>query len=122
MLQYYRGRGAFESMGAGIEMEAGDIAFKCNFATIDDASGIVLFRRCDRDFTKEGPVLCAALGERAGASRLDLSWVIQNVSRRCKEGRCPSVSTDAVRVCLTPCKTVCRRVDFAIFPGAQGRR
>jgi 2,3-bisphosphoglycerate-independent phosphoglycerate mutase len=25
---HYRGRGAFESMGAGLEMQAGDIAFK----------------------------------------------------------------------------------------------
>ena len=34
--QWYRGRGAFESMGAGLHMDAGDIAFKCNFATLDD--------------------------------------------------------------------------------------
>lgn len=61
--QYYRGRGAFESMGAGIEMGPGDIAFKCNFATLDPTTGVVTSRRCDRDFTREGPVLCAALGE-----------------------------------------------------------
>jgi len=59
--QYYRGRGAFESMGAGIEMGPGDIAFKCNFATLDPTTGVVTSRRCDRDFTREGPVLCAAL-------------------------------------------------------------
>lgn len=28
---YYRGRGAFESMGAGLEMSPGDIAFKVSF-------------------------------------------------------------------------------------------
>jgi 2,3-diphosphopglycerate-independent phosphoglycerate mutase len=30
----YRGRGAFESMGTGLDMAAGDVAFKCNFATL----------------------------------------------------------------------------------------
>jgi 2,3-diphosphopglycerate-independent phosphoglycerate mutase len=73
---YYRGRGAFESLGAGMTMEADrDIAFKCNFSvttsrgemTRGDGGGDegkmpkVLFRRCDRDFTAEGPVLCGAL-------------------------------------------------------------
>jgi 2,3-diphosphopglycerate-independent phosphoglycerate mutase len=43
--KYYRGRGAFETMGAGLEMLPGDIAFKCNFATLDRATGIVLSRR-----------------------------------------------------------------------------
>lgn len=58
---YYRGRGAFESMGAGLAMSPGDIAFKSNFATIDESTGIVTSRRADRHFEEEGPVLCAAL-------------------------------------------------------------
>lgn len=59
---WYRGRGAFESLGAGMAMIPGkDIAFKSNFATIDDETGIVLQRRCDRNFTAEGPVLCGVL-------------------------------------------------------------
>ncbi|KAK9802767.1 hypothetical protein WJX73_010854 [Symbiochloris irregularis] len=58
---YYRGRGAFESMGAGLHMSEGDIAFKCNFATCDAATGIVVKRRADRQFEREGPVLCAHL-------------------------------------------------------------
>lgn len=58
---YYRGRGAFESMGAGIAMAPGDIAFKSNFATLDAASGVVLSRRADRNFEHLGPTLCAAL-------------------------------------------------------------
>ncbi|MCO5563528.1 hypothetical protein L7F22_017172 [Adiantum nelumboides] len=58
---YYRGRGAFESMGAGLAMSPGDIAFKCNFATIDDATRLVTSRRADRHFEKEGPILCSAL-------------------------------------------------------------
>ncbi|KAG6525912.1 hypothetical protein ZIOFF_015885 [Zingiber officinale] len=58
---YYQGRGAFESMGAGLAMSPGDIAFKSNFATLDKESGIVTSRRADRHFEEEGPILCAAL-------------------------------------------------------------
>ncbi|XP_034210361.1 probable 2,3-bisphosphoglycerate-independent phosphoglycerate mutase isoform X2 [Prunus dulcis] len=58
---YYRGRGAFESMGAGLAMSPGDIAFKSNFATLDERTGIVISRRADRHFEEEGPILCAAL-------------------------------------------------------------
>lgn len=53
-------------MGAGIAMAPGDIAFKCNFATLDTASGIVTSRRADRHFEHLGPTLCAALD---GASK-----------------------------------------------------
>jgi len=59
--QLYRGRGAYESMGAGLSMQPGDIAFKCNFATLDPDTKIVLHRRADRRFEQEGPVLCSAL-------------------------------------------------------------
>jgi 2,3-diphosphopglycerate-independent phosphoglycerate mutase len=59
--QLYRGRGAYESMGAGLFMQPGDIAFKCNFATLDPETKIVLHRRADRRFDQEGPILCAAL-------------------------------------------------------------
>ncbi|KAF2299478.1 hypothetical protein GH714_032103 [Hevea brasiliensis] len=58
---YYKGRGAFESMGAGLAMSPGDIAFKSNFATFDEKTGIVTSRRADRHFEEEGPILCAAL-------------------------------------------------------------
>jgi hypothetical protein len=67
-------------MGAGLEMIPGDIAFKVrgilraiilrvfsylfiqsNFATIDPATGIVVRRRCDRNFENWGPPLCQFL-------------------------------------------------------------
>ncbi len=59
--KFYRGRGAFESMGAGLSMAPGDIAFKSNFATVDEGTGVVLRRRADRQFEEAGPVLCKAL-------------------------------------------------------------
>lgn len=34
--EVYTGRGAFEAAGAGIELKHGDVAFRCNFATVDD--------------------------------------------------------------------------------------
>mmetsp|Transcript_7843 Transcript_7843/g.1023 ORF Transcript_7843/g.1023 Transcript_7843/m.1023 type:complete len:90 (+) Transcript_7843:122-391(+) len=49
----YRGRGSFESMGAGIDMNAGDIAFKCNFATLN-SEGVVISRRVCRNFPNWG--------------------------------------------------------------------
>ncbi|KAL1059739.1 hypothetical protein V6Z11_1Z011700 [Gossypium hirsutum] len=48
-------------MGAGLAMSPGDIAFKSNFATLDEKTGIVTSRRADRHFEEEGPILCAAL-------------------------------------------------------------
>ncbi|EAN87268.1 2,3-bisphosphoglycerate-independent phosphoglycerate mutase, putative [Trypanosoma cruzi] len=57
--QYYRGRGAYEALGAGLALDDADIAFKSNFSVLNESTGIVTHRRCDRDFTQEGPVLCA---------------------------------------------------------------
>ncbi|MHA1593972.1 MAG: 2,3-bisphosphoglycerate-independent phosphoglycerate mutase [Candidatus Baldrarchaeia archaeon] len=34
--KYYTGRGALEAAGAGIKLQPGDIAFRCNFATVDE--------------------------------------------------------------------------------------
>lgn len=34
--KYYTGRGALEALGVGINMSPNDVAFRCNFATVDD--------------------------------------------------------------------------------------
>ena len=60
-LKLYDGRGSFESMGAGLDMNVGDIAFKSNFAFMDIDSGKVLQRRVDRTFADWGVELCDAL-------------------------------------------------------------
>ncbi|CAJ36202.1 2,3-bisphosphoglycerate-independent phosphoglycerate mutase [Methanocella arvoryzae MRE50] len=44
--KYYTGRGPFEAAGVGIEVKGGDIAFRCNFATLE--GGIVTDRRAGR--------------------------------------------------------------------------
>merc|ERR1711884_265854 len=51
--KFYKGRGAFETMGSGLPMDDGDIAFKCNFAHVDE-NRIVKLRRVDRDFPEWG--------------------------------------------------------------------
>ncbi|MEM4389603.1 MAG: 2,3-bisphosphoglycerate-independent phosphoglycerate mutase [Candidatus Micrarchaeia archaeon] len=48
---YYRGRGPFEALGMGVRLEHGDIAFRCNFATVDERWNVV-DRRAGR--IKEG--------------------------------------------------------------------
>jgi 2,3-bisphosphoglycerate-independent phosphoglycerate mutase len=35
--EVYTGRGPFEASGAGIELKGGDVAFRANFATVDDS-------------------------------------------------------------------------------------
>ncbi len=45
--EVYTGRGPFEAAGAGIELKGGDVAFRANFATVDD-SGAIVDRRAGR--------------------------------------------------------------------------
>lgn len=45
--KFYRGRGPFEAKGVGIDVRPGDLAFRCNFSTVDD-SGLVIDRRAGR--------------------------------------------------------------------------
>lgn len=62
-LKLYDGRGAFESMGAGMIMEPGDIAFKSNFAYMNIETKIVERRRVDRHFPDWGIPICDAIND-----------------------------------------------------------
>ena len=77
-------------MGAGIEMAEGDIAFKCNFATYDPATSVIVKRRADRRFEEEGPILCSVLdGEH---------WSQERHSKK----NCSAISKEASRTILWP--------------------
>jgi 2,3-bisphosphoglycerate-independent phosphoglycerate mutase len=45
--KYYTGRGPFEAMGTGLKLRGGDVAFRANFATVDE-NGVVIDRRAGR--------------------------------------------------------------------------
>jgi len=48
--EYYTGRGPFEAMGVGMDVRPGDVAFRCNFATVAERDGelVVIDRRAGR--------------------------------------------------------------------------
>jgi 2,3-bisphosphoglycerate-independent phosphoglycerate mutase len=58
--KYYTGRGPFEAMGVGLDVKPGDIAFRMNFATVDN-KGIVVDRRAGRIQENEGTGELASL-------------------------------------------------------------
>ena len=77
--EHYSGRGAFEALGAGLELGPGDVAFRCNFATVDER-GVVLDRRAGRISTEHARVLAEALKEEAEELGAELGVEIAFVS------------------------------------------
>src|SRR5688572_33187916 len=59
-IEYQVGRGVIEALGLGIELKAGDVCARANFATLDKR-GIVTDRRAGRIPTETCEKLCALL-------------------------------------------------------------
>ena len=57
--QTYTGRGPFEALGIGMDVQRGDLAFRCNFSTVD-SDLVVLDRRAGR-ITEGTTALAAAI-------------------------------------------------------------
>src|SRR6476646_6372331 len=62
-LEFEVGRGVIEALGLGLELQAGDIAARANFCTLD-AKGIVTDRRAGRIETSVCEELCALLAQK----------------------------------------------------------
>jgi len=59
-LKAYSGRGAFEAIGSGVNVLPGDVAFRCNFATVDN-NLVVLDRRAGRISNEDASKLAESL-------------------------------------------------------------
>lgn len=59
--KYYTGRGPFEAAGIGMDVQRGDIAFRCNFSTVDE-NMVVVDRRAGR-ITSGTEQLAAAVND-----------------------------------------------------------
>jgi 2,3-bisphosphoglycerate-independent phosphoglycerate mutase len=57
--KYYTGRGPLEAASMGIELDAGDIAYRCNLVTVED--GIMVDFSADHISSPEGAALLASL-------------------------------------------------------------
>jgi 2,3-bisphosphoglycerate-independent phosphoglycerate mutase len=62
-LQFQVGRGVIEALGLGLDLQAGDVAARANFCTLD-AKGIVTDRRAGRISTEVCEDLCAMLAKK----------------------------------------------------------
>ena len=62
-LEFKVGRGVIEALGLGLELQAGDVAARANFCTLD-AKGIVTDRRAGRIDTSVCEELCALLAKK----------------------------------------------------------
>ena len=62
-VEYQVGRGVIEALGLGLELQAGDVAARANFCTLDD-KGIVTDRRAGRIDTSVCEELCALLSQK----------------------------------------------------------
>ncbi len=60
VMEVYTGRGALEAIGSGIDILPNDLAFRCNFATVDE-NFKVLDRRAGRIETEDAAKLSSAI-------------------------------------------------------------
>ncbi|MFC1708983.1 alkaline phosphatase family protein [Candidatus Omnitrophota bacterium] len=67
--KYYTGRGPLESFAEGLEVNDGDLAFRVNFATVEDDGFTIKDRRVGRDLTtEEATALCKEMNSKVALS------------------------------------------------------
>jgi len=72
----YRGRGAFEALGVGVSLQKGDIAFRCNLATVD-ATGQIIDRRAGRIDSVNARTLAKALRNAKRTRHNDVEVIVE---------------------------------------------
>ncbi len=51
--KYHPARGVIEAVGAGLDFKDGELALRCNFATVDESGKFIVDRRVGRNLTTE---------------------------------------------------------------------
>jgi len=73
----YTGRGAFEAVGSGVKVQPGDVAFRCNFATVDENLKVVN-RRAGRIETDDASQLAEVFKEISLKKHPDVQVIFKN--------------------------------------------
>lgn len=76
-LKVYSGRGAFEAIGSGVNVLQGDVAFRCNFATVDN-NLVVLDRRAGRISNEDASKLAESLQKIKLTKHSDAVFLFKN--------------------------------------------
>ncbi|HVP17050.1 MAG TPA: 2,3-bisphosphoglycerate-independent phosphoglycerate mutase [candidate division Zixibacteria bacterium] len=76
-LKVYSGRGALEAVGSGVEVLPGDVAFRCNFVTVDK-NLVVLDRRAGRIANEDAAKLAESLQKVKLKSSLNVEFFFKN--------------------------------------------
>jgi 2,3-bisphosphoglycerate-independent phosphoglycerate mutase len=75
-LKTYSGRGPLEALGSNIEISRGDVALRCNFATVDE-NLVILNRRAGRIENEDGSKLAASL-RKVKLKESDVDFLFKN--------------------------------------------
>jgi 2,3-bisphosphoglycerate-independent phosphoglycerate mutase len=76
-LKVYSGRGALEAIGSGVKVLPGDVAFRCNFATVNKDL-VVLDRRAGRIANEDASKLAKSLQKMRLKKSLNVEFLIRN--------------------------------------------
>jgi len=76
-LKVYSGRGAFEAIGSGVNVLPDDVAFRCNFATVDN-NLVVLDRRAGRISNEDASKLAESLQKIKLTKHSDAVFLFKN--------------------------------------------
>lgn len=113
-LVYYKGRSAIEARSMGVPIERDEVAFRCNFVTVDN--GIMTSYSAGHITTEEAGQLIASLNEELGSGSLSFFPGI-NYRHICKvKGRMETLST----ICTPPHDISGQAIDGHLPSGKGG--